>query len=46
MKTFHFIITNADGDKKYITSILFKVNIAEIYDLGLKRIIIIGIIFV
>jgi len=24
MKLFHFIITNQDGDKKYITSILFK----------------------
>eukprot|EP00347_Sterkiella_histriomuscorum_P017091 403350703 len=24
MKIFHFIITNQDGDKKYITSILFK----------------------
>jgi hypothetical protein len=25
-KTFHFIITNQDGEKKYITSILFKVK--------------------
>lgn len=24
MQIFHFIITNQDGDKKYITSLLFK----------------------
>lgn len=25
-KTYHFIITNAEGEKKYITSILFRVS--------------------
>ena len=24
MRLFHFIITNQDGDKKYVTSLLFK----------------------
>lgn len=28
MKVFHFIITNQDGDKKYISSLLFKVSLA------------------